>query len=104
MVNISRAYELKDGLFEARLTSLDEETREYYIQSSFKYQFLKGDSEMLLMKITSQKGQVEDVFMKPSEVNTVIDNTINKLLELELYEQCAVLKTIKDTFNIRYIG
>lgn len=44
-----------------------------------------------------------EIVIDPKEIEDVIDTTIESLIEVELYEQCAVLKEIKDSFKTEYI-
>lgn len=100
MFNVTHTYDLKDEQFKVQLYPLDDQEIEYFAQLSKKYSFLVDVDKALMMKIFS-KGIESEIVVLPEEAITTIDNSIEKLIELELYEQCAVLKKVKDEY-IKY--
>jgi hypothetical protein len=101
MFNVTHTYDLKDEQFKVQLYPLDDQEIEYHIQlNPKKYDFLREEERALMMKINSKQVESE-VIVLPGEILTAIDNSIETLVELELYEQCAVLKKVKDEY-IKY--
>lgn len=98
---IVHAWEFPTEKFQVELSPLDEDEIEYYQQVSAKYRNLKPEDEVLLLRVLSQ-GRETDIVTNPQEVTNMIDGSIQDLLEKEMYEQCAILKRVKDTYLERY--
>jgi hypothetical protein len=101
MFDIDRTYHFKEEEFKVKLSSLQERQRDELIQESQKNSFLKLPGDYLVLNVYSKKVGT-DIVLTPDEVVPTIDLSIDRLIELEMYEQCIVLKDIKDTFNIFY--
>ncbi len=52
---------------------------------------------MLIMKVHSKNVENEIMF-EPTELVDTIDRVIKDLVELQMFEQCAVLKNVRDTY------
>jgi hypothetical protein len=101
--NITHSYQLPDEEFVVQLFPIDDQEIEYLQQLNAKYRHLRPDDEVLMMKVKS-KGRDKEIVMKPFEVAGAIDKSIQELIEHEMYEQCSVLKKIKDTFLEKHIN
>jgi hypothetical protein len=98
---VTHTYDLKDEQFKVQLYPLDDQEIEYYVQlNQKKYDFLKEEEKALMMRIFSKNVESE-VIVLPKEILPTIDNVIESLVEKELYEQCAVLKKVKEEY-IKY--
>ena len=98
---IVQSWEFSEETFRVELSPLDSDEIEYYQQLSVKYRDLKPEDDVLLLKVLS-KGIETDIITKPTEVIDMIDQSIQDLIEKEMYEQCAILKKVKDTYIEKY--
>lgn len=101
-MQIDKSILISDKLFKVSLCRLNYQKRKKLILKSLKYEYLKKDGDYLLMDVLSNDVRSE-IVIDPKEIEDVIDTTIESLIEVELYEQCAVLKEIKDSFKTEYI-
>jgi hypothetical protein len=97
MINISRSCELEDDKFKVHLYTLDDQDIEYYLQLSKRYNYLKEYPNMLIMKVLSKNVENEILF-EPAELVETINRVISDLIEVQMFEQCAVLKSVRDTY------
>jgi hypothetical protein len=100
-VQIDKSILISDSLFKITLCKLNYQKRKKLILKGLKYDYLKQSGEYLLMDVLSN-GIRSEIVVDPKEVEEVIDSTIQSLIEVELYEQCIVLKEIKDSFKTEY--
>lgn len=98
---IVQEWEFSEETFKVELSPLDSDEIEYYQQLSAKYRSLKPEDEVLLLRVLS-KGIETDVLTSTTEVVDMIDNSIVDLIEREMYEQCAILKKVKDIYIEKY--
>ena len=100
-MQIDKSILIKEDIFNVKLINLTPQKRKSLIRESLRYSYLKTDEKFLVMEVLSKTVKSE-IIVSPLELEEVIDNTIQSLIEVEFYEQCAVLKEIKDSFKIEY--
>jgi hypothetical protein len=100
-VQIDKSILISDNIFKITLCKLNYQKRKKLILKGLKYEYLKQNGEYLLMDVLSN-GIRSEIVVDPKEVEETIDSTIQSLIELEYYEQCAVLKEIRDSFKEEY--
>ena len=98
MVRIDKSVVIKDDLFKVSLKDITPAKRRTLMRKSLKYSFLKNNEEFLIMEVLAHNAKSE-IILSPKEVVPVIDTSIESLIDEEYYEQCIVLKEVKDTFN-----
>lgn len=103
MMRINKSIVIKDDLFQVVLKNMTAHKRKSLLNKSLKYSYLKNNEEFLVMEVLS-KNKKSEIILSPNEIEEVVDHSIESLIEEELYEQCIVLKDIKDTFKNYYIN
>lgn len=101
MMIINKSIVIKDDLFQVILKNMTAQKRKSLLNKSLKYSYLKNNEEFLVMEVLS-KNKKSEIILSPNEIEEVVNHSIESLIEEELYEQCIVLKDIKDTFKNHY--
>jgi hypothetical protein len=101
MFDIEKTYKFVDDTFNIRLKELSKTERVEFLSLGLKYNYLNSPNQYFVVKVKS-KAMGTDIVVSPEEVVPMLEDSIEKLVLIEMYEHCQVLKDIKDTFNTYY--
>lgn len=98
-VNISKQVTVKEELFKVRLSDMDEDWKEYFLQLGDHYSFLEEEcAETLILEVFA-KNKETHILVGKEAVAACIESSIQSLLEYEMYEYCSVLRDIKKEYD-----